>query len=48
MIKQDIHIYILPIAVQTYIYICVAYSRPNGWTDWAKKNCGHSWVAGVL
>ena len=25
----------------------VAYSRPNGWTDWAEKNCcGHSWVIG--
>ena len=35
IIKQDIH-----------ICIYVAYSRPNGWTDWADKFCGHSWVAG--
>ena len=27
-------------------YIYVAYSRPNGWTDWAEIVCGHSWVAG--
>ena len=26
--------------------IYVAYSRPNGWTDWAEIFCGHSWVAG--
>ena len=31
----------------SYIYIYVAYSRPNGWTDWAKTFdwveifCGH-------
>ena len=37
MIKQDIRI---------YIYIYAAYSRPNGWTDWAEFFCGHSWVAG--
>ena len=24
----------------------VAYSRPNGWTDWVEFFCGHSWVAG--
>ena len=30
----------------SYIYIFVAYSRPNGWTDWAEIVCGHSWVAG--
>ena len=28
------------------IYIYVAYSRPNGWTDWADIFWGHSWVAG--
>ena len=28
------------------IYIYVAYSRPNGWTDWAEFFGGHSWVAG--
>ena len=36
IIKQDIHI---------YIYIHVAYSRTNGWTDWAEIFCGHSRVA---
>ena len=35
IIKQDI-----------CIYIYVAYSRPNGGTEWAKIVCGHSWVAG--
>ena len=35
IIKQDIR-----------IYIYVAYSRPNGWTDWAEICCGHLWVAG--
>ena len=25
------------------IYIYVAYSRPNGWTEWAETFCGHSW-----
>ena len=29
------------------IHIHVAYSRPNGWTEWADIFCGHSWVAGV-
>ena len=24
-----------------------AYSRPNGWTDWAEFACGHLWVAGA-
>ena len=24
----------------------VAFSRPNGWTDWAEIFCEHSWVAG--
>lgn len=24
----------------------VAYSRVNGWTDWAEYFCGHSWEAG--
>ena len=24
----------------------IAYSRPNGWTEWAEIFCGHSWVAG--
>ena len=28
----------------SYIYIYVAYSRPNVWTDWAEFFCGHSWV----
>jgi len=28
------------------VYIYVAYSRPNGWTDWAEICCGHSGVAG--
>ena len=28
------------------IYVCVAYSWPNGWTDWADIFCGHSWKAG--
>ena len=32
--KQDIH-----------IYMYVAYSRPNGQTDWADFLCGQSWVA---
>ena len=27
-----------------YIYIYVAYSRPNDWNDWAAFFCGHSWV----
>ena len=35
IIKQDI-----------CIYINVAYSRSNGWTDWAEFFCRHSWVAG--
>ena len=29
-----------------HLYIYVAYSRPNGGTEWAKIVCGHSWVAG--
>ena len=36
IIKQDIRIYT----------IYVAYSWPNGWTDWAEICCGHLWVAG--
>ena len=24
----------------------VAYSRPNGWTEWAETFCGHSEVMG--
>ena len=24
----------------------VAYSRPNGWIDWAEICFGHSWVSG--
>ena len=32
--KQDIH-----------INIYVAYSRPNGWTNWTEFFCGHSGVA---
>ena len=31
--------------IKQEIYIHVAYSRPNGWTDWAELFCGHSWVA---
>jgi len=27
-----------------FIYRYVAYSRPNGWTEWAEIFCGHSWV----
>jgi len=34
-IKQDIR-----------IYIYVAYSQPNGLTEWADIFCGHSGVAG--
>ena len=30
------------------IYIYVAYSRPNGWADWAEFFCGNSWVGGVV
>ena len=30
----------------SYIYIYVAYIRPNGWTDWAEIFWGHSVVAG--
>ena len=30
----------------SYIYTYVAYSRPNGWTEWAEIFCGHAWVAG--
>ena len=30
----------------SYIYIYAAYSRPNGWTEWADIFCRHSWVAG--
>ena len=30
----------------SYIYIYVAFSRPNGWTDWAEIFCVHSLVAG--
>ena len=32
----------------SYIYIYVAYSRPNGWADWAEFFCGNSWVGGVV
>ena len=28
------------------IHIYAAYSRPNGWTEWADIFCRHSWVAG--
>ena len=27
------------------IHIYVAYSRPNGWIDWAGMFWGHSWIA---
>ena len=27
------------------IQIYAAYSRPNGWTEWAEFLCAHSWVA---
>ena len=30
---------------KTFVFIYVAYSRPNGWTDRAEFFCGHSWVA---
>ena len=26
-------------------HIYVAYSKPNGWTDWTEILCGRSWVA---
>jgi len=35
-------IYIIKQDIQIY----VAYSRPNGLTDWAETFCGHSGVAG--
>ena len=38
IIKKEIHF--------IYIYIYVAYSRPNGLTDWAEMFYGHSRVAG--
>jgi len=28
-------------------YLYVAYSWPDGWTDWAEIFCGLSWVGGV-
>ena len=28
------------------LFMYVAYSRPNGWTEWAYNFCGHSWEAG--
>ena len=27
-------------------HLFVAYSQPNGWTDWTEIFCGHSWLAG--
>jgi len=27
-----------------HLYIYVAYSLPNGWTDWAEVFCEHLWV----
>ena len=40
--KQNIQeIYIIKQDIRIY----VPYSLPNGWTDWAKNFCGHSWVA---
>ena len=43
-LKTDIHI--IKQDIRIYIYIYVAYSRPNGWTDWTEIFCEHSWVAG--
>ena len=31
-------------SIKQDIHIYVAYSRPNGWTDWANFFCGHSWL----
>ena len=30
----------------SYIYIYIAYNRPNGLTEWAEFFCGHLWLAG--
>ena len=32
--------------IKQEIHVCVAYSRPNSWTEWTEIFCGHSWVAG--
>ena len=40
--KYD-NIYIIIQDIRVYIY--VAFSRPNGWTDWVDFFCGYSWVA---
>ena len=29
----------------TYVFVYVAYSRPNGWADWAEIVSGHSGMA---
>ena len=41
---NQIHKVIIYIIKQD-IRIYVAYSRPNGWTDWAEIFCKHSWMA---
>ena len=43
-IKCFMFIYIIKQDIRIYKY--VAYSRQNGWTEWAETFCGHSWVAG--
>jgi len=41
-----LYIYIIKQDIRLYIYTYVAYSKLNGWTEWAEIFCGHSWVAG--
>ena len=32
--------------IKQNIRIYIAYSRPNGWIDWAEIFYEHSWIAG--
>ena len=45
--SSTIFIIIIIIIIIIIYIICtyVAYSRPNGWTEWADIFCGHSWLA---
>ena len=44
--KNNLSLYIYLYNKTRHSYIYVAYSRANGWSDWAEIFCGHSWVAG--
>ena len=46
---ESFYIYIVIYIIRHVIHIYVAYSRPNGWTDWAGFFVDtHRWPEGVI